>query len=181
MIATNVMSPVGEVVHEGELASLTYHRHYPYPPELVWAALTEPGQLKQWFMMTARIEGRVGGAVELIAGQSRFHVTGTVLAWEPPRVCEYEWNVEPRAELPQGERSVVRWELAAAEGGTQLTLTHRRLTRNTALGFGPGYHAFLDRLGAQLGGAALPDWQQRYAEVKAGYPASPVWPPRAAS
>lgn len=30
-------------------------------------------------------------------------------------------------------------------------------------------HAYLDRLEALLGGAPLPDWAQRYAEVQPGY------------
>ena len=164
-------TPAGQVLIEGEHATLSFQRQLRHPPEAVWEALTDPAQLRQWFMMVAKIDGRPGGKVEMVTGPARFEWRGDILAWEPPRLYEYEWNVAPRTELPQGERSIVRWELQPSDGGTLLTLTHRRLTRNTALGFAPGTHAFLDRLEAQLAGAALPDWMRRYQEVAAAYPA----------
>jgi len=161
----------GEVILDGESATLLFKRHLPHPREAVWAALTDPAQLREWFMTTATIDGRPGGSVDMIAGVSRFHWQGPILEWDPPALYEYEWNAEPRAELPKGEKTIVRWALTPADGGTLLTLTHRRLTRSTALGFAPGTHAFLDRLAAQLDHAPLPDWMKRYGEVKGGYPA----------
>jgi len=53
---------------------------------------------------------------------------------------------------------------------------HRKLNRETALGFAPGTHAFMDRLGAQLGGPPLPNWQERYRQVAGQYP--PSWASR---
>ena len=53
---------------------------------------------------------------------------------------------------------------------TRLTVTYRRITRSTARGFLPGMHALLDRLEAQLDGAPLPDWQARFAALRAEYP-----------
>jgi uncharacterized protein YndB with AHSA1/START domain len=152
-------------------AQLRFERTLPHPPERVWQALTDPEQLRQWYMAHALIDGRPAGSVDMMSGPARFHVTGRILFWEPPRIFEYEWNVEPRAELPQGERSVVRWELTpSGSHATRLVLTHRRLTAATANGFAPGTHAFLDRLTAQLAGSALPNWMQRYGEVQHGYP-----------
>jgi uncharacterized protein YndB with AHSA1/START domain len=162
----------GEVTYDGDFARLTYQRRLPHPPERVWAALTDPAQIKQWFMASsATIDGRVDGTVETVAGPGQFHSRGRILAWEPPRVYEYEWIVAPRAELPQGENSSIRWELMPADGGTLLTMMHRRLTRPASLGFAPGWHAFLDRLAAQLDGAPLPDWMERFVAVKDAYPA----------
>lgn len=163
-------TPNGQVLMDGDHATLSFERRLRHPPEAVWSALTDPKQLREWFMTAAKIDGRPGGSVDMVSGPAGFHWTGQVLAWEPPHLYEYEWNVEPRAELPQGERSVVRWELSPVEGGTLLKLTHRRLTKPTALGFAPGTHAFLDRLEAHLDQAPLPHWMQRYGEVQAGYP-----------
>lgn len=160
----------GEVRIEGEQATLLFKRQLNHAPEVVWDALTDPEQLRQWFMTTAKIDGRPDGSVDMVSGPARFHWTGKILTWEPPRVYEYEWNVEPRAELPSGERSVVRWELSPSAGGTLLTLQHKRLTKGTALGFAPGTHAFLDRLEAMLAKTPLPDWMKRYDEVKGSYP-----------
>jgi hypothetical protein len=72
--------------------------------------------------------------------------------------------------MPQGERAIFRYELAAREGGTELWVTYRRITRQTARGFLPGLHAFLDRLEAQLDGRSLPDWLARFAELRPSYP-----------
>ncbi len=161
----------GEVTFDGDFARLFYQRHLPHSPEKIWAALTDPDQLKQWFMATGvKLDGRTGGSVEMSAGPGQIHSQGRILTWDPPHVYEYEWIAEPRPELPAGENSVVRWELKTVPGGTLLTLVHRHLTRPTATGFGPGWHAFLDRLAAQLAGSALPSWMERFTAAQNGYP-----------
>lgn len=163
----------GRVDIQGEKATLVFRRRLTHPPEAVWRALTDPGELVGWYMTKAVIEGRVGGRVDLIAGPSRLHVTGRILAWDPPRLLEHEWKVAPRPELPTGEDAVIRWELRRDGEGTVLQLQHRNLNRQTALGFAPGTHAFLDRLEAQLGRNQLPNWQERYTQVAPEYP--PSW------
>ena len=90
--------------------------------------------------------------------------------WEPPRALEYEWNVAPVPEMPRGERAIFRFELTPDGDSTRMLVTYRRITRQTARGFLPGLHAFLDRLEAQLEGRPLPDWMQRFGEVRMDYP-----------
>lgn len=161
----------GEVLIDGDTATLSFRRYLAHPPEMVWAALTDPEALRKWFMTTATIDGRPGGSVDMVSGPARFHWTGRILAWEPSRLYEYEWNVDPRPELPSGEKTVVRWELQPSEGGTLLALTHRGLTQSTAFGFAPGTHVFLDRLAAHLDQAPMPDWMRSYGAVQHAYPA----------
>lgn len=168
--------PTGAAAIEGDKATLVFRRRLPQPPEVVWRALTDPAELGTWYMTKAAIDGRRGGSVDFVSGPSRLHVTGRILEWDPPRVFEHEWKVAPRPELPSGEDATVRWELRRDGAGTVLHLEHRGLNRATALGFAPGTHAFLDRLGARLSGEPIPDWQQRYQEVASGYP--PSWVPR---
>ena len=168
--AASSMTPPGTIEPAGDRASLIFRRILPHPPEKVWRALTEPGELEKWFMTSAQVEPHVGGRVELVGGPAQFRWTGSVLTWEPCRVFEYEWILAPRPEVPQGENTVVRWELEAVDGGTLLTLFHRNLTRPTALGFAPGTHAYLDRLEALLAGTILPNWTVRYGEVAGAYP-----------
>ena len=124
-------------------------------------------------MTKAVIDGRKEGTIDFLSGPSRLHVTGRILTWDPPRVFEHEWKVAPRPELPQGEDALIRWDLRAEEGGTVLHLEHRLLNHQTALGFAPGTHAFMDRLEAQLRRAPLPNWQERYQQVAPLYP--PSW------
>jgi uncharacterized protein YndB with AHSA1/START domain len=164
-------TPAGEVVVDGDHAALVFTRYLAHAPEVVWAALTEPQQFCAWFATTAQIDHHAGGFVDMVSGPSQMRWSGRILAWEPPRIFEYEWHIAPRPEIPQGEsESIVRWELAPASGGTTLTLTHRRLAKPTALGFAPGTHAFLDRLAAYLDRAPLPNWTVRYGEVQHLYP-----------
>ena len=40
-----------------------FERTYPHPPERVWAAITEPGELAPWFPTAGSLEPRFGGAV----------------------------------------------------------------------------------------------------------------------
>jgi len=165
------MLPRGLLVDEGDHATLTFHRRYRHAPERVWDAIATPDGLRGWLLCTvARVEGRVGGTIELVSGPPAYHSTGKVLAWDPPRVLEYEWNVAPVPEMPEGERAVFRYELTPDGEATHVVVTYRRLTRRTARGFLPGLHAFLDRLEAQLDGRALPDWTARFLEVREHYP-----------
>ena len=155
----------------GETATLTFERSYRHTPEQVWDAIATPEGLRGWLMCTeAVIEGRVGGRFDMISGPPGYRSTGRILAWEPPRLLEYEWNVEPVPEMPQGEHAIFRYQLTPAGDATHLLVTYRRITKPSARGFLPGLHAFLDRLEAQLDGQVLPDWRQRFGELQAAYP-----------
>jgi uncharacterized protein YndB with AHSA1/START domain len=165
------MQPRGTVIDEGGTATLTFRRVYRHAPEHVWAAIATPEGLRGWLMCThAVIEGRTGGRIEMVSGPARYQSVGKILVWEPPRVLEYEWNVEPVPEMPRGEHAIFRYELAPEGDSTRLVVSYRRITQQTARGFLPGTHAFLERLEAQLDGRAQPDWLQRFGELRAEYP-----------
>ncbi len=156
---------------EGDLATLQFVRVYPHTVEHVWEAISTREGLSQWLMCTrAVIEPRAGGRIELVTGPTAYHSTGQILAWEPPRLFEFEWNVAPLAEMPRGEHAIFRFELKASGPSTQLTVTYSRLTKQTAVGFLPGLHAFLDRLEAQLAREPLPEWMPRFEELRTEYP-----------
>ncbi len=169
---SNGNEAAGEVKVEGKFATLLFERRFDLKPERVWKAITDPEELSRWYMTKAKIEGGENGSVEFISGPSRLHVTGNILVWDPPRVFEHEWKIEPRQELPKGENAVIRWELRPEGNATVLILEHRNLSTDTAKGFAPGTHAFLDRLEAHLNGKKLPNWQERYKEVAGNYPSS---------
>jgi len=160
----------GTAVEDGDHATLTFVRRYRHRPEHVWDAIATPEGLRGWLMCThAVIDGRVGGRFEMVSGSPGYRSTGTILAWDPPRLLEYEWNVAPAPEMPRGERAIFRYELTADGDATRLVVTYRRISRTTARGFLPGTHAFLDRLDAQLDGRELPDWAARFGELRAEY------------
>ncbi|HEY8942907.1 MAG TPA: SRPBCC domain-containing protein, partial [Polyangiaceae bacterium] len=124
-----------------------------------------------WLLCShAEIEPRAGGRIELVSGPAQYRSTGTVLVWEPPRTLEYEWNVAPVPEMPNGERAIFRYDLSWDGTVTRLFVTYRRITQSTAKGFVVGVHAFLDRLEAQLDGAVLPEFIPLFESLRAHYP-----------
>lgn len=162
----------GALVVDGARASLTFHRTYRHRREHVWDAIATPEGLRGWLLCThAEIEARAGGRITLVSGPAAYRSEGRVLAWAPPVLLEYEWNVAPVPEMPEGQRAVFRFELEADGPTTHLTVIYRRLTLATARGFLPGVHAFLDRLAAQLDGVELPDFVARFRALLAEYPA----------
>jgi uncharacterized protein YndB with AHSA1/START domain len=159
-------------VPASQSVTLTFRRVLHHPPETVWKAITDPDQVRQWFLTESHVDGSVGGKVELITGPERVRATGVVLSWDPPRLYEFEWNTADTDHPFPGERSVIRWELTHHQNGTLVVLTHRNLSLQTARVFGHGLPGFLDRLEALLDGAPLP-------ERRVWVPQSPSHPPAA--
>jgi uncharacterized protein YndB with AHSA1/START domain len=156
---------LGTITQTGDTRTLTFERLLAFPPEEVWAALTEPERIADWL---ARAVVRPGedGEITLDFGGDGGTEGGRITVWDPPRVLAYEWNFV-------GERpSHVRWELTAAGDGaaTRLTLEHTLLEAAAAPGYGAGWHAHLDQLEGHLTGAT-PGWDERYAELRPRYDA----------
>jgi uncharacterized protein YndB with AHSA1/START domain len=161
---------IGTVTIEGDHVTLKYERRLPHAPEAVWGAITDPKEVGVWFSTTAKIDARPGGTLEYISIPVGIRRTGRILVWNPPRVFEHEWHIDPHPQLANGEtESVIRWELVKDAGHTMLTMTHSQLTKANGLRFAPGWHAFLDGLAAQLNGENLPDLMERIAAVKGFY------------
>ncbi len=149
-------------------ATVTFTRFLKHSPSAVWEAITTPEEFSAWYNGKAAIDGRMGGTFEVWTGP--FHWTGKILAWEPPRLFEYEHNHTPCEAWPTGVNTIVRWELTPTAAGTVLTFTQSRLKSN--FGFVPAMHVFLERLEAHLEGQPLPDFMQRFSKVAKLYP---VW------
>jgi hypothetical protein len=62
MTGSDEEGPLGQVVLDGEKATLVFERRIAHPYEAVWRALTDPAELSRWHMMRATIDGREGGA-----------------------------------------------------------------------------------------------------------------------
>ena len=153
----------GRITVDGDRAVLHFERRLPFPVDVVWAAITDPGQRRHWFGETT-IDPREGGLIDMVADgpplpPERKRMTGRILVWDPPHVFEHEWT------QPIVENRVVRYELIPDGDGTVLRFSHRGLGVRSAGGFRGGTHAFLDRLEAHLAGEALPDWTARRLEV----------------
>lgn len=104
--------------------------HVAAPPERVFAAITDPRQLAQWWGKadTYRItkwqsERRAGGKWrsdgEAVDG-TPFHVSGEYLEFVPPTLLVHTWVASWSGDL----KTTVRWDLKSDNGGTQVTIHH---------------------------------------------------------
>jgi uncharacterized protein YndB with AHSA1/START domain len=148
--------------HDDRIA-LRFERTYDATPDEVWAALTEPESIGRWLFAEAVLEPRVGGAFRLRWSENE-QAGGSVLAWEPPRLLEVEWDETDM-------RSVLRVEITATANGATLVLDHRNIAEQAAIGMGAGWHAHLEALGELLGGADTSSerWQPRYEMLRPRY------------
>jgi hypothetical protein len=80
----NASSQNGEVIIEGDYATLKYERRLAHPREAVWKAITDPKELAVWFNNKAVINRRNGGTIDFVTGPAGFHTTGRILVWDPP-------------------------------------------------------------------------------------------------
>lgn len=153
----------GRITREDDgRATVHFERVYDYGLEELWAALTEPEQLRGW-LGEVEIDLRVGGRVVIRFDESAEQITeGIIRELDPPRLLEYDWT------YPGETESVLRLELEPRGEGTLLVLDHRRLPDAAAAGYGAGWHSHLDALAA-LGSSGRPDWDTRFAELLPDY------------
>ena len=93
-------------------------------PEVVWDALTDPGELAAWFGADAEVDLRVGGAVRFRwpDGSER---RGLVVDLDPPRRLAFRWR-ELRTStsgLTVAAPTAVSFTLTAEGGSTVVTVT----------------------------------------------------------
>lgn len=145
---------------DGEKWTLILVRELRHAPELVWEALTDPAQLREWAPFEADGELGAEGAEVRLRWAGTGQVTEVrVTRAEAPRVLAF------------GD---LRWELEAEGEGTRLTLWHSIDRRFVTWGAAGWHIAFevLERLlagkpmGRIAGGDAmkLGSWQRLVAE-----------------
>jgi uncharacterized protein YndB with AHSA1/START domain len=162
------------LVHENGW-TLIFVRELGHSPEKVWAALTDPAQLREWSPFTAdRHLGTAGDAtLTMIDGETRQDLAAVVRRAERPTLLEYTWGDD-----------VLRWELAEIASGTRLTLRHTVADLELVPKVAAGWHICLDvaerlldgdSVGPIVGSDAMNyGWQElhdAYAE-KLGYAAA---------
>ena len=166
---------LGELDRSGDALRLRFVRRVPHSPEKVFRALTEPQHLSAWFPTDIVGERRAGAALkfEFREGEGPT-IEGTLLAYDPPRVVEYQW----------GDDETLRFELAPDGDGTVLTFVNTFADLGKAARDAAGWHTCLDLLGHELAGSN-PPWEQsarwnqvhpRYVEAL-GPDASTIGPP----
>jgi uncharacterized protein YndB with AHSA1/START domain len=170
---------VGATVRkEGETWTLVVVRELRHAPAKVWAALTDPAQLREWAPFDAdRDLGAVGTAKLTTVGAPTPLVSESrITRAEAPRLLAYSWGDQ-----------ALRWELEPLGAGTRLTLWHNIDRRFISMG-AAGWHICFDVLeraldgapiGRIVGGAAMKfGWPRLNSEYAAQFGVgAPAWTP----
>jgi uncharacterized protein YndB with AHSA1/START domain len=110
------------------------------PPQRVFQALIDEGQLMHWFNGDAscpvkfwKLDPRKGGhyhyrtgkATHAVNGVTEFDCQGEILEFDPPRLLAYTWigNWHDDKQL----KTIVRYDLTATPSGTHVKVTHSGL------------------------------------------------------
>jgi uncharacterized protein YndB with AHSA1/START domain len=151
----------GALRPDGDRLAVRFERRYCTAAADLWQAVTDPARLARWF---APVSGdlRVGGSYRVDFGEDQV-ATGTVRECTPPHAFRATWD------FPGEPTSLVSVRVEAVAGGSLLVLEHTRLPLDQGAGYGAGWHAYLDALGADLGGGEPPDWEARFAALVGAY------------
>src|ERR1700761_9107985 len=145
----------------GSKPAVRLERHLPDPPPVVWRAITDREQLREWFPCDVIVEGghwEVGAAITFPFPQEviEMTLTGTVLAVDEPKLLSYTW----------GDDEILRFELSPEGEGTHLVLSDQ-LQAGWAARNAAGWEDCLARL---AGLPAEPDaWRRRFAAYSAAF------------
>jgi uncharacterized protein YndB with AHSA1/START domain len=94
-------------------------------PEKLWAALTNPKTIKQyWFGCTCESDFKKGSPWKLIMEDGRIADTGEILDVDPGKRLVIKWRNEWKPELKEEGDSICTMELEPADGAVKLTITH---------------------------------------------------------
>ena len=171
------MTDLGTIEQQGGRHVLRYERRLDHTVERVWAALTDPGELRGWLAAAEELDLREGGAIALRwlnvpddpkewEGQVDIPedhdmsapVRGTITRLEPPHLIEYETD----------QMGLLRWELRGEGDVCTLTFTN---TIELPEGHPPdqtlaGWHIHLDHLEDALRGqpADWDNWTEKYID-----------------
>ena len=139
----------------GDKASLEIKRFINAPPARVYAAWTDPAQLKKWWgpegVQTRNfvVDARVGGKYQWdLVNQEGEEMTvhGEYRELVPGRKIVFTWAWDDD-EAWENQTSVVTIELSERDGGTELRLIHEQLPSEASRDrHNEGWTSVLDRL-----------------------------------
>ncbi|MBR7829983.1 SRPBCC family protein [Actinospica sp. MGRD01-02] len=146
----------------GEQWTIRFQRELGHPPDRVWSALTDRGELAIWFPTGVVGDWSVGASLSFPFPDAAFPAMhGTVLQLREPRVLEYTWGPD-----------TLLYRLEAGGTGTHLDFVVTLEELGSAARDGAGWHEALDLLETVLDGAQRWPLGQRWAELAPSYRAA---------
>jgi uncharacterized protein YndB with AHSA1/START domain len=161
--------PNGVIRETDDGYDVIFVRRLRKPIEKVWAALTVPERIADWFAeMRFTPELRLGARVELRFPDDHppYEITkGEVVAFDPPRLFAWSW---PETDHPN---SVVRCELEPDGDGCVLTFSQSGMGTMHVIGTASGWQVFLDGLEGAAEGVRTPADLEREMALRPAYEA----------
>ncbi len=153
-----------------------FERTFPHSVAAVWRAITDPGQLAEWFPTTVEFDRLQAGAKMAFrfAQDAYPPISGVMLDVDPERLLSFTWGEDQ-----------LTFELEPLEDGNacRLTFSVALDSADKAARDAAGWDQCLDMLGAVAGGAspqrtaATDDWRAYYDEYRRqGLPATAPLP-----
>lgn len=159
----------GTVTRSGAGFDLSFTRRIAASPERVWAAITIPERIADWFATAdVQIEMRLGGAYRLRFGNEGPYAEGEITAFDPPQLLEHTW---PNPPDPPGQ---VRYEIEADGDGCVLRLSNFGVAA-AWIGSLAGWHIFLDAIEPSLAGVSVNWTMEAERELMEVYEARVPW------
>jgi uncharacterized protein YndB with AHSA1/START domain len=145
---------------------LEFRRSWPDPIDDVWSALTEPERLARWIGVYDGARGAGGTGTFSMTHEEGEHEGSpmTIVECDPPRRLVVQW-------VQQGtEGWRVDLDLWREDGRTVLRFVQVFPADADVADYAMGWHWYLDKLGAELGGSPAPaDWNAFAAAVGPAY------------
>jgi uncharacterized protein YndB with AHSA1/START domain len=128
----------------GETRSVVVERDFPFPPEKIWRALTQPHLIEEWLMKNdfMPVVGRRFNLRRTPQPDVNIVLDCQVLVVEPNKTLSYTWG-------GLGLESVVTWTLTATSAGTRLRMEHSGFRPDQRQAYGgarSGWPRFFDSL-----------------------------------
>jgi uncharacterized protein YndB with AHSA1/START domain len=140
------MTRDGELVElDGDRVGVRFERRLSHPPERVWRAITEPGELAAWFPDTIEGEFAPGAEVKFPKFvEMGLPAIGKVTEFDPPRLLAFTWGP-----------STLRFELEPDGDGCRLVFMDS-LPREESAKNAAGWEVCLGDLETMLAGGEPP-------------------------
>lgn len=135
---------LGTISRNGDRFDLAYVRRIAKPIETVWAAITTPERIADWFAIVD-IDPRVGGHYRIRFSPDDTPIEGVITAFDPPRLLVHSWPD------PGHPDSLVRYELEPDGDGCILRFGQTGMPAMYIDALG-GWHFFLDAIPGAIEG-----------------------------
>lgn len=133
------------------LASVTLVRRIKAPPARIWAAITQPELMMQWWgpdagpTLSAEADVRPGGRFSIVfrtLDGEEYNPVGVYREVVPDRKLAFTWG---SADMP-GQESLVSFLIEPIDIGAELTLIHEQLPEEARASHQAGWNGLLDKL-----------------------------------